>query len=59
MPVRVLIRRWKIRIGIRYTTAERFYNGRISMLAVVGKALTIDEIWALKELVNGYFDLSL
>lgn len=48
-----------VRIGMRYATAERFFNGKMYLLALTAKELTIDEIWTLKELVNGYFDLSL
>ena len=48
-----------LRVGTRYTTNERFYNGKVAMVAVVAKELRIDEIWAIKELINAFYGLSL
>lgn len=48
-----------VQLGTRFTTPERFYNGQMALAAVVAKELSIDEVWALKEAMNGYFDLSL
>lgn len=48
-----------VNIGARYAVKERFFNGQIALIAVCAKALTIDEIWAVKESVNGYYGLSL
>lgn len=38
---------------------EHFWDGRIALWGVVGKAMSQDEVWALKEASNGYFGLSL
>ena len=47
------------RLGARYSTEERFYNGRMALAAVVSKEMTRDEIYAVKALMNGFFDLAL
>lgn len=39
--------------------AELFWGGDIALVAMTAKELTIDEMWQIKELVNGFFDLSL
>jgi len=46
-----------IQIGNRQ--ADLFWADSMAMLAITAKALTIDEQWAIKALVNGYFDLAL
>jgi hypothetical protein len=48
-----------LRLGNRFATNEGFYNGKMALAAVVGKALDIEEIWAIKAAINGFFDLSL
>lgn len=48
-----------VRIGMRYSTPARFYNGKMALAAVVGKELSIDEVWTIKELINSYYGLSL
>lgn len=46
-----------VHIGARYTTKEQFFDGRIALLAVCGKQLSIDEVWSLREAVNSWFGL--
>lgn len=46
-------------IGARYTTKERFFNGRIGFVYVTAKALNRHEHWAINQLVNGYYGLTL
>ena len=48
-----------VHLGARYTTKERFLDGSLAMVAVTAKALSQDEVWAVKELVDSYFGLSL
>ena len=48
-----------VRLGNRYTTPERFYNGKKAMVAVVAKELTVNEVWAVKTLINSFFDQTL
>ena len=51
-----------IGIGKAHTGAgagTTFWDGGIALAALTAKALTPDEVWALKELVNCYFGLSL
>ena len=38
---------------------ENFFDGKMGLACIVGKELSQDEVWALKEAVNGYFGLSL
>ena len=38
---------------------ENFFDGKLALAGIVGKELSIEEVWALKEAVNGYFGLSL
>lgn len=45
------------RIGA--SSSEQFWDGRIALWGIAGKALSHDEVWALKEAVNGYYGLSL
>ena len=45
--------------GQRYTTKERYFDGSIALIALTAKALGQDDVWALRELVNSYFGLSL
>lgn len=46
-----------VRLGNRYTTSERFYNGKMALAAIVGRELDIDDNWALKTLVKAFYDL--
>ena len=41
------------------SAAEEFWNGRLALVAVVAKELSADEVWKLKKLVNGFYDLTL
>lgn len=36
-----------------------FWDGGLLLIGLCAKELTIDEIWAIKSLINGYYDLSL
>jgi hypothetical protein len=38
---------------------ENFFQGKMALAGIVAKALSQDEVWTLKEAVNGYFGLSL
>ena len=48
-------------LGYRQAAAskENFFQGRIGLAAIVGKQLSQDEVWELKEAINGYFGISL
>ena len=48
-----------VHVGARYTTKERYFDGSIALIALTAKALGQDDVWALRELVNSYFGLSL
>ncbi|MCH8848225.1 MAG: hypothetical protein J4N29_05065 [Chloroflexi bacterium] len=48
-----------VHLGARYATKERFFDGSIALVAVTAKALGTDDVWAVKEVVNSYFGLSL
>ena len=48
-----------VHVGARYTTKERFLDGSLALAIVTAKELSQDEMWAVKELVNSYFGLSL
>lgn len=50
-----------VRLGFRQGTAagERFFDGQMAFVALVGRMLSADEQWSIKELVNSYYDLSL
>ena len=37
----------------------RFWDGRIALVALCAKELTVDEVWNIKEWVNSWFGLSL
>ena len=41
------------------SAATDFHDGAVALVAVTGKALSQDEVWALKQAVNGCFGLSL
>ena len=41
------------------SAAEEFWNGRLALVAIVAKELSADEVWQLKKLVNGFYDLTL
>lgn len=38
---------------------ENFFDGSMALAGIVGKELTVNEIWVLKELCKSYFGLSL
>ena len=38
---------------------ENFFDGKLGLAGIVGKALSQEEVWSVKEAVNGYFGLSL
>ena len=38
---------------------EEFWDGRMGLVALTAKVLSVDEWWEIKELCNGFFDLSL
>lgn len=48
-----------VHLGARYTTKERFFNGRIALTLLVGRALNQDEMWEITKAVNAFADLSL
>lgn len=48
-----------VRLGTRYTTNERFYNGKMGLAVIVAKELTHEEVWAVKTLWNAFADLAL
>jgi hypothetical protein len=41
------------------TSPTNFFNGELGLVAITGKELNIDDIWQIKTLINGFFDLSL
>ncbi len=48
-----------VHIGAHYTTKAGFFNGKIALAAVCAKELSAEDNWAIKALVNAYFQLSL
>lgn len=48
-----------VHLGARYTTKAQFFNGKIAFAVLTAKFLTDEDHFALKELVNGYYDLTL
>lgn len=48
-----------INIGARFSTKAGFFNGKIALIGLCAKALTIEEVWAIKALCNSFFSLSL
>jgi|TARA_Y100000034_G_scaffold37520_1_gene46113 hypothetical protein len=48
-----------IRLAAKYTTEQDFFDGNMALVAIVAKRLNDHENWQIKELVNGFFDLSL
>ena len=46
-------------IGKRYSTQERFFDGSIAFAFVTGTQLDVDDVWAIKELANSYYALTL
>lgn len=40
-------------------TAGQFWGGSMTLVAITAKQLTADEVWAIKGVINYYFDLSL
>jgi hypothetical protein len=49
----------KVHIGAERTTKRYFLNGQMALAAIVAKQLQLDEVWAINDLVNSFFDLSL
>ena len=48
-----------VHLGARYTTKEQFFNGKLALVALVAAELDADQHFALKALVNSFFDLTL
>ena len=50
-----------VALGYRQSAGakENFFDGKIALAGLAAKELTQDEVWALKEAVNGYFGLAL
>ena len=48
-----------LHFGARYTTKEQFYNGREGFQYITPGVLQDEQQWALKELVNGHYGLTL
>jgi hypothetical protein len=48
-----------LHVASRFTTKAQFFDGGVALLAVTAKELSEDDLWVVKELVNGYFGLSL
>jgi hypothetical protein len=46
-------------IGARFSTPERFYNGKMFLAAVTARELDAADLWAIKALVNAFYGLSL
>jgi hypothetical protein len=40
-------------------TKQNFFDGKMAMVMLCAKALSQDEVWAIKEAANGFFDLTL
>ena len=38
---------------------ENFFDGKMALVGLAAKELSEEEVWVLKEAVNGYFDLSI
>lgn len=49
----------KLHVASHYDTKALFFNGKIAFALLTGKELTADEQWAIKELINWFYDLSL
>ena len=49
-----------VAVGYRQAAGvkENFFDGKMALVGLLGKELSIDEVWALKQAVNGYFGLS-
>ena len=48
-----------VHLGARYTTKAQFFDGNLGLALVAAKMLNPDEEWAIKTLVNAFFDLAL
>lgn len=48
-----------VRLGTRFTTNERFYNGKMALAIITAKALSHNEIWSAKTLINSFLNASL
>ena len=50
-----------VRLGMSKGASAQvnFFNGRIYMVALVGGKMSLDEIFAVRELCNSYFDMAL
>lgn len=47
------------RLAAKYTTEQDFFNGNMTLVAIVAKRLSDHENWQIKELANSYFGLTL
>ena len=48
-----------VHLGARYAAKQNFFDGSIAVAFITAKVLGTDEVWAVKELANSYFGLSL
>ena len=48
-----------LQVGAHYATEAQFFNGGIALAAVVAEDLGADKVYAISELINGYFDLNI
>ncbi|KKM64515.1 hypothetical protein LCGC14_1500640 [marine sediment metagenome] len=48
-----------VSLAAQDTTPVALFDGSIACVAQCAKHLSVDEMWAIKELMNGYYDLSL
>lgn len=49
-------------VGLGFNPAgasSNFFDGKVALVGLTGKELTLDEVWAVKEACNSYFGLSL
>lgn len=49
----------RLHIGAMYAAKQNFFDGQIALVGVSAKAHSANDIWAIKELCNSYFGLSL
>ena len=51
-----------VQVGFDWDTSQNdanLWNGDVGFVALCAKELTIDEMWRIKELVNGFYGLTL
>lgn len=48
-----------LHIGARYTVKQNFFDGGMALNAIVAGEISPSYVWAMKQFVNGFFDLSL